>query len=312
MIGVLPKKAIEHEEKRGRIVLKGRGAVNATSIDLKVDRLFKHRNFDRFTANSFEDYFQEVKPKNGKWVLLPYEFYAAESVEYLHKEPRYTWDVSSRSRWARIGVRCESLKHDDESPFSFYDGRLRFTVKTMGTSVVLRKTDSPAQVRFAREGFLPIFEGPELTLDKKIKLYTGGVIDPSENIDNHFEEIDVSNGFNVDRHAFYLSASREWVKIPNDKIGYLHGTDYSGQLSGAIKPVGIATQMIHCNAPYIDPYPCFEGKVAFENYPFLPVRIKEGIPLVRLEMMPLLIRYRQGNEAASSFNGQNDARISPE
>ncbi|GEM_PF-3471343 len=327
--GVLTNEAIALAERLKVLEVHGKQRINATSVDLRVKRLFAQRkrvspeNADNF---SFNELYEEMVPKDG-WLLASDGYYLAEAVETLYKGRGFVARISSRSTWARFGVACFPVQNELDDLCNVYEGKIFFAVDTLNTSVILRPGDAPAQIRFAKEGFVPVWNpgkikgvknfapgaklakyGLTLTLDGKIQLYSGGVIDPRGDVKKYFTEVDVGKGFDVDSKMFYLCASKQFVKIPSDFIGYLHISDHSGQESGHLGPQGEISHLVHGNAPFIDPFPRFNGRVTFENMPLFPSRIHRGMRLTELQLMPLLFPY--SDTEFSRYNNQSCAQTS--
>lgn len=327
--GILTSEALYHAEKLKDIEVRNRQKFNATSIDLRVKKLFAMRAGLKQITNktSISDLYEEVVPGKEGWLLKSDGYYLAEAEEELHKGRGYVARICSRSTWARFGVACFPVQDELDDLCNVYEGKILFNIDTLNTSVILRPGDAPAQIRFAKEGFAPVWNpgrikgvrnfaagaklakyGLTLTLDSKIQLYTGGIIDPKEDVGRHFREIDISKGFDVDNKMFYLGASRQFVKIPSEFIGYLHLTDHTGQESGHLGPQGKVSHYVHGNAPFIDPFPRFNGKVTFENMPLFPCKIRKGMRLTELQIMPLLIPYSDTD--FSRYNNQSCAQTS--
>ncbi|MFQ5620887.1 MAG: hypothetical protein ACE5FT_03515 [Candidatus Nanoarchaeia archaeon] len=152
--------------------------------------------------------------------------------------------------------------------------------------------------------------GFTLTLDNIIRLYTGGLIDPREDVSKHFTNVDITGGFKGGPDMFYIASSRERVKIPRRYIGYVPATDYTE----GNKHLGSSdsTQYIHMNAPWIDPSPCFEGKVTFEIVPIKPRELRPGMRLAELVLHRLHESYRHSEELTSRYHGQDNAQLGKE
>lgn len=326
--GILPWHALEQAEKDGCVVLKNRGKINAISIDMRVKRLLKLRPevqmlVMRDDGSIDMDLYEEFEPINGAWLLPSNGAFLAETVEELYKKVGFVGRLTSRSSWARCGVTClggpDELDRADEE----YSGSLMFHISTFNTSVVLRPGDAPAQLFIAQTSLAPVpcpgsdkieqpivsgsqvrssqpnVTGFPLTLDARIRLYNGGLLDPSQDVSKHFKDVDIKNGFAVNPSMFYLAASKERVKIPPEYAGHLPSMKYES-MDGPF-------QRFHSNAPYVAPFPCFEGSITFECGPLTHGVIHEGMPLPPLELVPLVTPYHHREELTSRYNGQREA-----
>ncbi|MBW3003432.1 2'-deoxycytidine 5'-triphosphate deaminase [Candidatus Woesearchaeota archaeon] len=338
--GVLPKKALEQAEHEGSFVVKDRGEFSATSIDIRVARLFRRRAdfkpkivIDDIVYDP-DEMFEEIQPVDGKWILNPNQSYEAETVEEVHKREGLKAVVSSRSSWARYGVYCNA-DWIDELKISAYEfhGKLRIQMGTCNTSVILRPGDAPAQIRCINQeafelcgcvikelgsyaeiakGAMLDHSGFTLTMDSLVHLYTGGTIDPKEDTGKNFETVDISNGLWLDVGRFYIASSREKVKIPKELIGYVKPHDsYCPGYAFGLGPIGLpGGQWMHANAPWIDPFPRFYGKVTFENWARIKMVIKPGMRLTELQLKPLAAAYEHEEKLDSRYKGQDSATIS--
>ncbi len=327
VFGVLTKEAIEGAEKEGKIKLKYRKELSSNNLDLRVKKLFRQKKSMGVIVISdkeeaFLDLFEEVKTTKGKWYLSPNEFYVAQTIEQLRKKDLFA-KITSRSSWARYGIACFGITDEFQKPL-YFDGNIDFTIKSLGPTVILRPGDAPAQIRFSWDCFLPLhieqikkikdYEkiaqeshlneiGFTLTLDKLIRLYKGGIIDPKKDCSDLFEEINIENGFIVNPNMFYLGASQQHIKIPPEYLGYIHLTDFPSDIV-------FTSHIVHGNAPFIDPYPKFEGKITFELNPVVPYKIREGMRVTGLQLIPLCQQHNHDAKLISRYKGQNKAETS--
>lgn len=327
MGGILTKEAIECAQRLKFLEFYNVSALSGASLDVRVSKLYRQRKDVVPDENvKFDDLFFEVSLVDDKWVLESDGFYVVESVEGVSKGLGLSANLTARSSWARCGLQC-FLIDDGLGSLGDYSGGVFFSVRTANTCVVLRPGDAPAQLRFAKDYFVPELDvtkvpdyknivpnaevrgnGFTLTLDKKIKLYKGGLIDPKDDVSKHFEVVDISDGLEVGPRQFYIASSRERVRIPKEFMGYLHLTDHTGQEPFNVRPVGVTTHFLHGNAPFIDPFPRFEGTVTFENLPVVPTVIRDGMRLTELQLIRFLIPY-QPDGASSRYKGQEGAQI---
>ncbi|MEA3430783.1 MAG: 2'-deoxycytidine 5'-triphosphate deaminase [Nanoarchaeota archaeon] len=337
-IGILPKTVLETAETENIFVVKNRLKMSATSIDIRVARLFKRNDKPvKFTIDDVhynpEEIFEEVEPEDGMWILKPHEVYEAETVEDIHKIKGLRAEINSRSSWARYGVFCSADWVEGLRPHHEFHGKIRFSLRTFETTVAMKVGEAPAQIRcmyldaFAldhnilnqlkkenqiAEGASLDRQGFTLTMDDKVHVYKSGVLGTKQSIEDCFETIDIKKGLILEPRTFYIASSREIVKIPCEFIGYVNSTDsYIPQLPHQTGPVGICgSQWLHASAPWVDPYPVFHGKLTFENWTQRRMRIEPGMRLTELQLKPLLVPYEHEAQLTSRYKGQNQAQIS--
>ncbi len=156
--------------------------------------------------------------------------------------------------------------------------------------------------------------GFTLTHDPFIKIYTGKTIDPHDMDPDCFYEKRLSNrGSRIAGGTFFLSCSAEEVKIGRHFVGWVHEMNHLLMVSGdkesqAIHPdEQYSTLQTHANAPKIDPYPRFHGKITFENYAVCDVTVRPGSRITELYLFRLNNPYFSENEEVSRFKGQDKA-----
>jgi hypothetical protein len=118
--------------------------------------------------------------------------------------------------------------------------------------------------------------GIMLSLDENIHYYKQGILDPHEPVESFFTKVKIKDGFFAHESRFFLSSSKEYIRIPPGYVGMIHVTDYQGMQYLKTGPTGTSRMFVHANAPKIDPVPCFEGKITFECLPFTNAFLQKG------------------------------------
>jgi deoxycytidine triphosphate deaminase len=149
-----------------------------------------------------------------------------------------------------------------------------------------------------------------LTRDEHVKVYTGAVLDPHKPNDSAFIERKISSeGMFISRNTFFISSSKEEVKIPSHLYAEVHITNYfnPGENQFNTHPVGFSTMFSHPNAPRIDPYPRFHGKITMENYTQDNVIVYPDEYLTFMNIFRLSSPYQHREELTSRYKGQDKA-----
>jgi deoxycytidine triphosphate deaminase len=285
---------------------------------------------------------RKKESEDGFWLLVPTERYAADLAGDFLLKPPYTGKITSRSSWARLGCFCEHLTDNlSNNAYRVFEGKIQIRIFTFGTVVKLRPGDalaslmlfdesktpyvSPAEVRkMLLDGSLEITsDGKQvseerlacngnifLTRDEHVKIYSGEILDPKKPNDKAFTEKKISDdGLYIPRGTFFISSSKEEVKIPSHLYAEVHITNYfnPGENQFNTHPVGFTTMFSHPNAPRIDPYPRFQGKITFENYPHNDTIIFSNEYLTFMNIFRLSSPYKHREELASRYKGQDKA-----
>ena len=135
-------------------------------------------------------------------------------------------------------------------------------------------------------------------------MYRGGVIDPKDPEDDHFEEIELDDeGMYGDLGDFFISSSAETVSICSCYVGWVWHNKFMQSLRGD-------TYMeAHPNAPLIHPRNVFEGKITLENSPWINgYHIKPGMVIANIDLHRLESPLWQGSK--SRYKGQDGATLS--
>ncbi|MBR9676113.1 hypothetical protein GOV05_03835 [Candidatus Woesearchaeota archaeon] len=313
---VLEKKELLMCEEDGLISIAGRAGFGAVSLDVHLDKLYKQRRIEtqnkKLDELSDEEYleeaFEEVSLASDEGVVVtPNDFYLFRPREEVSLAKNFIGEITSRSSWARLGVRVASVSESLEDYSKVTTDNPLCSLITQGTSVRIRKGDGVGQLfikysrmpgfilredtnrlidsqellierdgRVLRSSDLEYEGGLVLTMDSEIWLYTGGVINPGEELDEHFVKIDLNSFEDVylRRKAFFISSSQEKVSIPEDFVGYVTESDSIMSLSKKELPISFLT---HANAPYISPKNIFNGHITFENTMKWGSVIRKGI-----------------------------------
>ena len=341
---ILTDQYIEKAIEKGLIAIQGKEIeIGPTSVNVRIGKLYRHKRIPDHRAidipyEEFKDkYLEEVPLIDDHWVLN--KFHIGETVEKIFLDMDFTTDLTTRSSWARYGINIRQLPDELQDPYSTYSGNIPFLITTYGTSVILRPGDPIGQLTFASPVKFPILDnhlreiiqqehliikrngkkidlkdlefdhGVTLTRDNHIKLYKGGLIDPGKPVDDFFEPIELSEqGIPIHKHQFFISASAEEVRIDPHFLGWVKESDYYNPEPGTYQPTGIVTQKTHPNAPRIDPYPIFEGKITFENSPMHDLILKPGTRLTELMLYSLIAPCK--SKYQSKYKGQKKATTS--
>ncbi len=351
-MGIFTKPDFERAEREGRLVVKNGRHFGATSVDIRVKKLFKQPRIlvppfddleyllDASTDRFLESLLEVPLEKEGEdsyWLLKPDElyFFLAEEEVYKKNENFLSAKIVTRSSWARFGVRVNETDDNLTCVNREFDDKIVGLMKTRNTTVKLRPGDAPAQLiaghfgspvltkemakLIARGIFMIQRDGAEgmdidltyeptqgitLTLDRKINVYNGGVIDPRRPINSYFKEIELDEkGMYIEKGEFFISSSKEWISICNCYLGWVWHNQYFESPEGA-NPIEA-----HPNAPMIQPSRIFEGKITLENHPgFAGQHITPGMPIANLNLVRLESTLLQGKK--SRYNWQDDATLS--
>ncbi len=258
--------------------------------------------FDESSHNMDEEEFIEKMldevplPKEGKVID---GFYLWQPKEEIYLANGLFAEIASRSSWARLGVRVEDT---DERLKKVYEDSIckpLCTLRTMETKVLLKPGDALAQLfvhssaRYAEDNIVFLYQIKKfidsgefvmrknskkldfsdliflngvlmLTMNSKIKMYSGNVLIPGEPKDNDFEEmiLKYDSPLLIKKDSFFLSSSEEYVGIPNDCCGKVRPNEFT--FHPKIK-LPILPFYSHANAPWIGPKRIFEGPITFEN-----------------------------------------------
>jgi len=216
---------------------------------------------------------------------------------------------------------------DDEMEMLIKQGRLRMTRDGEEIAELMQTyiEDDCAVIRPRSKGKQPVHSemtltsdgwngGFTLTLDRKIKIYTGKVIDPRDPDPDCFEEIELDyEGTVIPAGTFFLSASAEEVEIDRHYVGWVGEFNLITKTKGfgGFGPSGFpSTLQTHAGAPKIDPYPRFRGKITFENLPRVPIKLRPGMRLTELYLRRLNNPYFSEKEERSRYRDQGEATIS--
>ena len=338
-------------EDLGLVVVENRvEEVSNTSIDIRINQLYYHHHpsVKEFDATSLEptteEYLKTLQPvpliNDEFWIIKPGDFFLFDTYETFHLMPDFQGKINSRSSWARYGIAATDCT--DEFSIDMhkeFHGRVLCTIRSLGTTVIIRPMDALAQAHLFFRGITPTLDetmnrlirqdmlkiqrrgkkikglrsifyennklkirnrcngiklnwGFALTLDSIIKKYNGRIIDPHNISGDYFSEKRIPNqGEKIGYGTFFLSSSAEEVEIPPEFIGWVNEWNHLLQVSGfgGPKPLAFASSLqTHANAPKIDPYPYFKGKITFENYALTNTIIRPGQYLAPLELIRLL------------------------
>ena len=325
-------------EQAGRLRIPERADFSAFSLNVHIDKLY-HRletkavmvGEQELAQEEFLEQVCEEIPFDQGTTISPHDFYLWQPREEIFLGQGLAGEITSRSSWARLGMRAQSKRVDDYLSRYHEDVTIKplCTLKAMGTSVIVKRGDAIGQLfvddgpeycsdaqmykmvesgefTVTREGQplrasdLNVDHGMLLTLGKDLLVYPGGLLQPGQ--DNTFIPRAVGR---IEKHyfpqgAFFLSASSEYVEIPEGYAGYV--VEREPQLFH----LPFAS---HPNAPYIGPKSVFKGRITFENYMMREGHISEGMVQSKL-LLKSLRTPLQNHEVQSRYNHQTHATAS--
>ncbi len=327
-------------EEQGHICIPGRVDFSAFSLNVHLDKLY-HRietkaamvDEERLTQAEFLEQVCEEIPCDEGALLSPHDFYLWQPREEIFLAAGLAGEITSRSSWARLGVRAQSKGVDDYLPSYHEDVTVKplCTLKTTGTSVQVKRGDalgqlfiddgpefcSDAQIagmidsgefivtrdeRSLTPSEIEIDHGLILTLGKDLLVYQRGRLQPGNLQEGQFKPQVVGRlePSYFPKGSFFLSASSEYVEIPPGYVGYVVEREPHYFL------LPFAS---HPNAPYIGPKSVFKGRITFENYMMREGHIFEGMVQSKLLLKPLKTPLTNHHQA-SRYNHQTHATAS--
>ncbi|MEK6900899.1 MAG: 2'-deoxycytidine 5'-triphosphate deaminase [Nanoarchaeota archaeon] len=324
-------------EREEQLHVTEREEYSAFSLNVRLGRLYRRREVRAATMPetemSQEQFLAEIceeVPLQGGVVARAGDFYLWQPVEELSLGEGLGGQVTSRSSWARLGVRVDSVS---DAYFGKYSTTRRWkplcTLKTW-TDVLLKQGDALGQLfvndgqdycsdghlqRMVAAGELVLrregrtltvsdlcFDhGMVLTMGENVQIYKKGVIEPGNSIEKHFTKGELGRTIpNFFRQGtFFLSASAEHVEIPCGYAGYVVERE----------PWGMSIPFhAHSNALYVGPVPVFQGRITFENTMIIDGYIAPGMMQSKLLLVPLRSPINGG--ASSRYNNQKGATLS--
>ncbi len=254
-------------------------------------------NSHKLTQKQFiNDLLEEVKISKEGIEIRPEDFYLWQPKEKISLKKNFWAEVVTRSSWARLGVNARSDSDDyigSKRIFEEIEIKPLCILHTSGTRVLIKKEDKFAQlvihhdsdgyINFSHKKFKELMDEEKLvikrnkkrlkyeeikdedefflTMDKKIKVYSGNLLIPGKPKENDFYSIDIGKEkIYLKKDTFFISGSKEYVKIPKGFVGYVTESN-----SGISRRIKIFPFLTHANAPYIGPENIFEGNITFEN-----------------------------------------------
>ncbi|MBN2567618.1 hypothetical protein JXB02_06070 [Candidatus Woesearchaeota archaeon] len=349
---ILTIDALLDAEERGDIVIEGRDGYNLFSLDLHLEKLYRHKDrcpkavgdgADHSDAEYIASELEEVEIPAWGMIIEPDDFFLWQPRERMTLAGGYHGAITSRSGWARLGVRV----HDTSEELRPSEERRSFTplcaLKAGGTRVFIRRGDSMAQLYLergighvpnwrlrmmildgtftvTRKGIIPplsYFEHPggmQLTMGPQVHIYNPDrILVPGVPHIDDFRAVSIETPVRLGRGTFFLSASAEYVEIPEGHCGYVSqgGSVMSLQKYMRTGDPRFAPQpfLSHADAPYIGPKNIFHGNITFENLLLDDYTLVAGMRQSEFFLVPLLgdgKKYR----GESSYIGQTGAALS--
>lgn len=348
---LLSKPDLLKAEQLGFLHIEDRLDFSAFSLNLRLGRLYRRRETLAATLDEHgltqEQFIQEVLepvPCDEVVVIKPDSFYLWQPQEEIYLAQGLRGEVTSRSSWARLGVRADT----SSDAYLSNEGSEKLvkplcTLCTVGTEVLVKKGDEIAQMfvssgsnlvsvgytqHLIQQGHFVLrregrslnvsdldFQGHlVLTLGSDLFIYHGGLLVPGKDNSDKFEKVVLSpvKDYFLPSGTFFLSASAEEVEIPEAFVGYVtegnsFGTNhrFMHTFDPRYAPLNFSA---HPNAPYIGPKTVFKGRITFENRLRLDSWLRAGQKQSELMLVPLSDPIL--NAQASRYNDQKGATLS--
>jgi len=337
---LLSREDIHDRMRTGELAVTPQQKVGRVSVDLSMGTLYRNNDRNPFPVEVQQQeyiarHLTEVS-LDTLHIIRPGEFYLWQPDERVFLGRNLRGRITSRSSWARIGVRVDGasddyLRRSDKDR----DWRPLCTMNTGGTHVVIRRGDVMAQlsihddtggvsfvstedlksmvdsetVSVRKNGiFVPSscleFPGEmELTMDDEILLYTGILLDPHDLSKQAFKRLRIpEEGIPLPYGSFFLSASQEHITLPEGYIAEVGESRSAMSMMDYFRDGGNVMPFpfyAHCNAPLVSS----NGTITFENSLRMSARIRSGIPQSEIWMHKLLTPY--GSDVSSQYDNQN-------
>ncbi len=324
------KADFEQAKEEGRLVIENGLDFGAFSLDLRVGKLFrKIRGRDGNHQMSTEEFLakcaEEVSLEGDGAVLPPGALFYWQAMERI-KTQGLQGEITSRSGWARLSTRSESIE-DSFRQRGDYEGNPLSVILSRGAQVRVKKGDAVAQL-FLQDDAYPftipgeinllldkreliversgepsadiVYDEIPLTMGPEIWIYEGGVLEPGKSWEQSFRKVSLESGkMYLPEGTFFISSSAEIVSIPPGYVGHVNESAYRGD--------SIFTT--HANAPYVGPKTVFNGKITFENTMMNGGgNVGVGVEQSRLSLRRLKTPIIKGKK--SSYDGQKGATLS--
>jgi len=351
---ILPSHILKDLEQAGLLKIKDRQEYGAFSLDLRIGRLLKRKEVKAATVNEHQycqDRFidklcEEVDIPVIGLDLEPNDSYLWQPKERIYMKKGLAGEITSRSSYARLGLRVQS-KGVDEKLHHYHVDKDYYplcTLRTTGTRVRISRDEPLAQLFvsnsvehcFTKQDYeflieknllvitkegkklspkeLNISHEIKLTLGSDIKLYLGKLLIPGKLKGDEFEHLELSNleGQYLRKSDFFISASAESVEIPEDCVGYVTERHTIMQLQNLVKRGANVLQdmpfMSHANAPYIGPRSVFIGNITFENQMLTDAKVRPGTK--QADLVLYLLADRVHLPRNSRYTNQDGATLS--
>ena len=346
-MAILGQKALEELETEGIIAFSDRLPFSAFSLDLRLDKLYRRKFslcIDTLEEGgmSQEEYLnrmtEEVDIPLEGLVISRDNFHLWQPSEEIFLPSGMRGEITSRSSWARLGSRVQSVDDYLSQYHSEKWVKPVCTLKMTGTNVLVQKGDIMAQL-FFDTGSPPVLTsvvkkmidnqelllmrdgkaldsqdvafqgGLLLTMGRTIKIYRGSLLIPGKLKESDFETVTLNHfqDYYLPASTFFISSSAEYVEIPDHCVGYVSESDSLMALSTK-KTDRLIPFYTHANAPYIGPRGVFRGTITFENVMKMDGYIRVGIKQSELYLVPLDGAHHQAPE--SRYNGQQESTLS--
>ena len=141
-------------ENDGRLKITDREEFSAFSVNVRLGRLYQRRTVKAATINehkmSQEEFIRELceeVPLDDGIVVCPSDFYLWQPIEKIYLAEGLAGEITSRSSWARMGVKVQS-RADDYLKWHYKAVSVYplCTLKTTGTTVKIKRGDAMGQL----------------------------------------------------------------------------------------------------------------------------------------------------------------------
>jgi deoxycytidine triphosphate deaminase len=348
---LLSKPDLFKAEQAGLLHVENRLDFSAFSLNLRLGKLYRRRETLAATLDEHqltqEQFIQDVLepvPCEQGVILEPSSFYLWQPREEVYLAEGFRGEVTSRSSWARLGVRSDASSDAYLSQENL-EKRVRplCTLCTSGTKVLIKEGDELAQLfvhsggnyvdldhtkDLIRRGEFVLRKGGKklglpdlsfrenlvLTLGSDLLVYRGGLLIPGKDNSDKFKKVILKSveDYFLPQGTFFLSASAEEVEIPEAFVGYVtEGNSFqtNHRFMQSLDPqFGPLNFSAHPNAPYIGPKTVFKGRITFENRLRNDALLREGQKQSELILVPLSSPLYETQ--VSRYNDQKGATLS--
>ncbi|MBT4446599.1 hypothetical protein HOA92_05460 [archaeon] len=294
---------------------------------------------DNLTQTEFKNQFLEQIPIPEEGVIIGSEqLFVEPNIDFFNYDLSHC-SISTRSSYARMGLHTVNnlgpLNHT-YNPLIKNNSRPLFLLASFGPIVRLYQDEAIAQLvledppigkatdedlkhliessnlQILKHGArdkttvqeLKIDQGIYLTMAKDIWIYRNGtVLHKGIDMEKGFEKFqlptDPKDAKLFAKNTFFISSSQEYIRLAPSFVGYVQQGVFVKEAPG---------YQSHPNAPWIWPWPSFEGTITFEGVEFFGRPLYEGCFQSKLHIDLLTSPY--ASEKRSRYSKQDKATLS--